>query len=164
MLSSKGFQAVARQQLLAQPLRHFSVLPQLPKLELTMRTPYRTFFENFNGFLRVYVQTAKGQISIGNRSIPRVYVLPPGEIMVKQMTAGEGNFAEGDSGLFIHTGGWLHLHDNNSLDINLLECVEREKFAFDRLDGLQTNESETAAGRVAAALQEKTVKILNRRR
>jgi hypothetical protein len=36
-----------------------------PKLELTMRTPYRTIFENFNAFTRVYVQASDGLIAIG---------------------------------------------------------------------------------------------------
>ena len=88
MLSSKG-QYVAKQMMMAQTqMRFFGVLPKLPKVELTMRTPYRTFFDNFNNFTRVYVQTNKGLIAIGNRSIPRVYLLPPGEINVKNVQAG----------------------------------------------------------------------------
>ena len=59
-------------------IRYFGVLPKLPKLELTMRTPYESFFKDFNGFQRVYVGTSKGQIAIGNKTIPRVYLLPPG--------------------------------------------------------------------------------------
>jgi hypothetical protein len=70
-------------------MRFFGVLPKLPKVELTMRTPYRTFFENFNSFTRVYVATSKGLIAIGNRSIPRVYLLPPGEINVKNVQSGK---------------------------------------------------------------------------
>ena len=31
-------------------MRYFGVLPKLPKLELTMRTPYETFFKDFSGF------------------------------------------------------------------------------------------------------------------
>ena len=41
-------------------MRFFGVLPKLPKLELTMRTPYETFFKNFKDFSRVYVGTSKG--------------------------------------------------------------------------------------------------------
>ena len=80
------------------------------------------------------------------------------------MLLGEGNFARNDSGLFIHTGGWLFVHDNNSIEINLLECSERENFAFEKLDSAPRTESETAAGRVGAALQDKTVRLLQRRR
>ena len=145
-------------------MRFFGVLPKLPKVELTMRTPYRTFFENFNSFTRVYVQTNKGLIAIGNRSIPRVYLLPPGELNVKNIMAGDGNFSGSESGLFIHTGGWLFVHDNNSIEVNLLECSEKEKFNFEKLETCQTTETESPTGRVAATLQEKTVKLLQRRR
>ena len=62
--------------------RYFGVLPKLAKNELTMRTPYGTFFSNFSNFTRVYVGTSKGQISIGNKTIPRVYLLPPGQLKV----------------------------------------------------------------------------------
>lgn len=118
-------------------LRHFGVLPKLPKVELTMRTPYKTFFHNFNSFTRVYVGTQKGLMAIGNKSMPRVYLLPPGEISVKNILPGEGNFSNSESGVFIHTGGWLFVHDNNSIEANLLECQEKENFAFDKLDQCQ---------------------------
>lgn len=53
---------------------------------------------------------------------------------------------------------------NNSIEINTIECVEKENFAFDKLDQCHVSESETAAGRIGAHLQEKTVKLLQRRR
>ena len=56
------------------------------------------------------------------------------------------------------------MHDNNSVEVNLLECVEKEDFMFDKLDGCQKDETESAAGRVAGLLQDKTVKLLARRR
>jgi hypothetical protein len=80
------------------------------------------------------------------------------------LIVGDGNFAKNDSGLFIHTGGWLFVHDNNSIEVNLLECAEKENIAFDKLDNATVSETETAAGRVAASLQTKTVKLLQRRR
>lgn len=126
MFASKT-NSVYRQVMMAQTqMRFFGVLPKLPKVELTMRTPYRTFFDNFNNFTRVYVSTSKGLIAIGNRSIPRVYLLPPGELTVKNIMAGDGNFTKSESGQFIHTGGWLFVHDNNSIEVNLLECSEKE--------------------------------------
>ncbi len=90
MFASKANSYVCKQMLMTQTsMRFFGVLPKLPKVELTMRTPYRTFFHNFNNFTRVYVQTNKGLIAIGNKSIPRVYLLPPGEINVKNVQAGK---------------------------------------------------------------------------
>ena len=58
----------------------------------------------------------------------------------------------------------MFVHDNNSIEVNLLECAEKEHIAFDKLDNAVVSESETAAGRVAASLQTKTVKLLQRRR
>lgn len=90
MFANKATSAVFRNMMMAQTqMRFFGVLPKLPKVELTMRTPYRTFFENFNNFTRVYVQTQKGLMAIGNKSIPRVYLLPPGEITVKNVQHGK---------------------------------------------------------------------------
>jgi hypothetical protein len=83
---------------------------------------------------------------------------------VKNITAGDGNFTKSDSGLFIHTGGWSFVHDNNSIEVNLLECAEKEQFNFEKLENCATTETETAVGRAAASLQEKTVKLLQRRR
>ena len=68
--------------------RGFSVLPKNPKVELTVRTPYRTLFDKFNQFTRIYVNTLKGTISIGNKTIPRIYLLPPGELTVKGLSPG----------------------------------------------------------------------------
>ena len=127
--------------MIATQQRFFGVLPKLPKVELTMRTPYQTFFKDFNGFQRVYVGTSKGQIAIGNKTIPRVYLLPPGQVKVAHMTEGPGKLTKSESGEFIHTGGWLFVHDNNSIEINLLECSERETFNWDKLDGCVETET-----------------------
>ena len=116
-----------------------------------MRTPYETFFKDFNGFQRVYVGTSKGQIAIGNKTIPRVYLLPPGQIKVAHMTAGTGKITKSESGEFIHTGGWLFVHDNNSVEINLLECEDRDTFGWDALEVTDT-ETQSNAGRAAARL------------
>ena len=104
----------SRQMLLAQhQYRFFGVLPKAAKVELTVRTPYKTLFAGFNGFTRLYVQTIKGQIAIGNRSIPRVYLLPPGEMKVSNMQHNQpGNFLEPvSSGVLMHTGGWCLVHE-----------------------------------------------------
>lgn len=51
-------------------------------------------------------------MAIGNKSIPRVYLLPPGEMKVHGMVAGAtGNKSKTDSGVFVHTGGWLFVHE-----------------------------------------------------
>ena len=74
---------VQRSMMMAQhQMRFFGVMPKLAKMELTVRTPYRTLFENFNNFSRLTVYTIGGNITIGNKSIPRVYLLPPGQMKV----------------------------------------------------------------------------------
>ena len=94
-----------------QPFRVFSVMPKLNKVELTVRSPYRTVFENFSGFSRLYVKTLKGMMAIGNKSVPRVYLLPPGEMKVQGYHNAPGSMARAESGLFMHTGGWLFVHE-----------------------------------------------------
>ena len=94
-----------------QPLRFFGVLPKLPQVELTMRTPYKTLFKDFSGYNKFYANTIKGRIGIGNRSHPRVWLLPPGEVEVQGATEGEGNNTKPGDGKFMHTGGWLFVHE-----------------------------------------------------
>ena len=57
------------------------------------------------------------------------------------MSNGEGKLTTSETGEFIHTGGWLFVHDNNSVEINLLECTEKESFLWDKLDGCQETET-----------------------
>ena len=92
-------------------MRFFGVLPKLAKMELTVRTPYRTLFNGFSNFSRLTVNTIGGNMTIGNKSIPRVYLLPPGEMKVCNIVAGPGNNTKSESGLFMHTGGWLFVHE-----------------------------------------------------
>ena len=92
-------------------MRFFGVMPKLAKMELTVRTPYRTLFENFNQFKHLTVNTIGGNMTISNKSIPRVYLLPPGEMKVSGIAPGDGNKSTSDSGLFMHTGGWLFMHE-----------------------------------------------------
>ena len=41
------------------------------------------------------------------------------------------------------------VHDNNSIDVNLLECHEKELFSFEKINS-QTIETESAAGKICA--------------
>lgn len=144
--------------------RSFGVLPKLPKVELTVRTPYKTLFENYNSFSRIYVHTLKGLMAIGNKSIPRVYLLPPGQLTVKGMFEGEGKNTETDSGEFMHSGGWLFVHENNSIDVNLLEIIEKEDFQFDKVGGSHGLETSSPAGVIAEQLQTASEKLIQRQR
>ena len=57
------------------------------------------------------------------------------------MAEGEGKVSTSETGDFIHTGGWLFVHDNNSVEVNLLECQEKETFDWDKLDGCGDTET-----------------------
>ncbi len=92
--------------------KHFSVLPKVPKMELTMRSPYKTFFKDFNGFQRIFINSIKGTIAITNRTYPTMYMLPAGEIKVTGVSRGTGNMTDANSsGEFIHSGGWCLIHE-----------------------------------------------------
>merc|ERR1712032_1448747 len=46
-------------------------------------------------------------MAIGQKSIPRVYLLPPGQLSVKNMMAGEGKKTDRDWRIYAHW--WLAL-------------------------------------------------------
>ena len=47
---------------------------------------------------------------------------------------------------------------NNSIEVNLLECDQKESVDFEKLTG-ETSETDSNAGKIAAQLQDKTYKI-----
>ena len=79
-------------------------------------------------------------------------MLPPGQIKVAHMIEAPGKMTDSVDGHFIHTGGWLFVHDNNSIEINLLEAEKKEAILWDRLDKSGETETQSTAGRVAATL------------
>ena len=64
--------------------------------------------------------------------------------------------------LFILVDGSLYMsmffnnnnrnYSNNSIEVNLLECSEKEEFVFEKLDSCHHTETESATGRIAASL------------
>ena len=52
---------------------------------------------------------------------------------------------------------------NNSIEVNLLEICEKEKFQFDQITQ-ETTETDSNVGKIAADLQMKTYKIFQRKR
>lgn len=75
------------------------------KMELTIRTPYRTLFENFDGFSRVLTKTNEAALIIQNRTPASLHILPPGLMKVKLT-----NEVKGAPGEFMHLGGWVVIH------------------------------------------------------
>ncbi len=83
----------------------FTFAAKKQKMELTIRTPYRTLFENFDGFSRVVTKTNEAALIIQNRTPPSLHVLPPGHLKVKLTSD-----VKGVTGEFMHMGGWLVVH------------------------------------------------------
>lgn len=76
-----------------------------PKMELTIRTPYATILDKFEGFQRVLTKTNEAALIIQNRTPPSVYVLPPGHLKVKLNAE-----VKQTSGDLMHLGGWAIVH------------------------------------------------------
>ena len=68
------------------------------------------------------------------------------------MTEGPGNKSGSTTGKFIHAGGWLFVHENNTIDVSLAECCPKEDFAFEELKPPHGLESESPAGKIASHL------------
>ena len=83
---------------------------------------------------------------------------------VKGLEKGEGNHATSEDGKFIHTGGWLFVHENNSVEVSLLDCCEKDDFNYEALQAPAELETESNLGKIAAQLQDKTYKNLLRTR
>eukprot|EP01017_Pseudomicrothorax_dubius_P029018 TRINITY_DN3495_c0_g4_i1.p1 TRINITY_DN3495_c0_g4~~TRINITY_DN3495_c0_g4_i1.p1 ORF type:complete len:105 (+),score=20.70 TRINITY_DN3495_c0_g4_i1:54-368(+) len=86
-------------------VRGFATIAKKPKMELTLRTPYGTFFDKFDGFQRLITKSNEAALIVSNRSPPGLYVLPPGFLRVKLTTE-----VKGTSGDYLHLGGWLTIH------------------------------------------------------
>ena len=97
--------AVAQQQ-----LRAFSTAEKVQKMEMTMRTPYKTLFEGFSSFENIFVHGVAGRIGIVNQTPSQIHLIPAGEIHVTDMSEGAGKKTTSQSGKFIHTGGWVFVH------------------------------------------------------
>ena len=120
-------------------VRGFSTVVKKPKMELTVRTPYKALFNNFTDFKRVVTKTNEAYLSISNRMPPAVHILPPGKLSVRPETD-KKDF----KGEFVHTGGWLVVHADNTCQIFLMEAVEADKFERVMNDNLTPLEKEDA--------------------
>jgi len=47
-------------------------------MELTLRTPYKTYFDKFDGWSRIISKSNEAALVIENKSPASVFVLPPG--------------------------------------------------------------------------------------
>ena len=111
--------------------RGFASIVKKPRMELTIRTPYKTLFSNFTDFKRITSKTTDYHISISNKMPPAAYILTPGRISV--IPEADRKDFKGD---FVHLGGWLTIHADNTCEIYLMDAFEAENFTNTKNDKL----------------------------
>lgn len=100
----------------------FAAKMKYPSMELTIRTPYWVVCERVTDFIRVVAKTDEGVLIVNNKMPPAMHILPPGPLIIRL-----SNSTNEFSGDFIHSGGWLIIHGDNSCEINLMDCFEKKE-------------------------------------
>ena len=107
--------------------KKFSLVKK-PKMEINIRTPYKTFVKDFNGFSRLVTRTTESALVVQNRMPAAVHILPPGVIKLRTE-----NEMKDFSGELVHTGGFLVIHPDNSCDVNLMEAFDKKNLSTDKI-------------------------------
>ena len=94
-----------------------------PKMELTIRTPYKTLFNKSTNFKGLNATTIDGYYYVNDKTPASVRMLLPGSLSVQPDTDSK-DFV----GNFVHTGGWLVVHENNTCEVFLMEAIEQSEF------------------------------------
>jgi len=137
----------------------FSTVTKKIRMELTLRTPYRTLLKNFDGFSRILAKTNEAALVIQNKTPPACYVLPPGHLRVKFVT--DQKHTSGD---YLHLGGWATVHLDNTCEIQLLDCFERKEVRADQFDrSVLGRELDSASGRYMSKLRKNASRIFARK-
>lgn len=128
------------------------------RMELTIRTPYKTIVSDFSDFQRVITKTTEAYLVVQNRMPAAVHVLPPGSLKVR-MDKENPKF----SGDLLHTGGWLIINPDNTCEISLMECVDRKDVQSDKLDkGELTSLEEGLGGQYAQKMRATTLRTFQK--
>ena len=98
------------------------------RMALTLRSPYKTFFNNFDGFSRVVTRSPEGALILQTKMPAAAYVLLPGSLKV-QLTEDRKD----TTGEFVHSGGFAVIHPNNTLEINLVECFDKNEIQMNKV-------------------------------
>ena len=112
------------------------------RMEVTLRSPYKTYMQNFEGFTKVVANTNEGALVIQSKMPAAAYVLEPGVLKVhlseelKDLT-----------GEFVHAGGFAVIHPNNTLDINLIECFDKKEIELNKVADSDVGEANTETER-----------------
>lgn len=91
-------------------------------MELTIRTPYKTICDKYTDFIRIVARTNEGVLIVNNKMPPALHILPPGPLIIRL-----SNSTDDFSGDFLHLGGWLIIHGDNSCEINLVDCFDKKE-------------------------------------
>ncbi|KAM3130852.1 hypothetical protein pb186bvf_017041 [Paramecium bursaria] len=124
------------------------------KMELTIRTPYQTILKGFDGFARILARTNEAALVIQNRTPPAVYILPPGPLKVKFTQD-----VKGQSGDYLHLGGYVFVNPDNTCEISLLDVIDRKAGKADQFDKADFKEVDTVAGRYVAKLRRTSQRV-----
>lgn len=63
-------------------LRLFSEAARKARMEVSVRSPYKTFLADCDAFSRIVTRTNEATLVIQNQTPPATYVLPPGRLQV----------------------------------------------------------------------------------
>ena len=107
------------------------------RMQVTLRSPYKTYLQNFEGFSKVVANTNEGALVIQSKMPAAAYVLEPG--VLKVHLSEEVKELTGD---FVHAGGFAVIHPNNTLDINLIECFDKKEIELGKVADSDVGRSE----------------------
>ncbi|EAR90676.2 hypothetical protein TTHERM_01094890 (macronuclear) [Tetrahymena thermophila SB210] len=135
----------------------FSALTKKQKMEVTLRTPYKEYLANFDGFSRITAKTNEASLVIQNKTPASLYVLPPGPLKIR-FTSEVKNV----SGDFLHTGGWVIVHADNTCEINVMDLFDRKEVRADQFEKGNIQDLDTLAGKYAAKSRKSTVRLFTK--
>lgn len=104
MISNVVSKAGAKKSLYSSFYYTFSVQKK-PRMEFTIRTPYKTILKDFDGVQRAITKTNEAALVIQNKFPPSAYVIPPGHLRLKF-----SQDVKDTSGDYLHLGGWVTIH------------------------------------------------------
>lgn len=124
------------------------------KMELTVRTPYKTFIDSFDGFSKIVGRTSEGALVIQSKQPAAAYVLLPGSLKVHLTEE-----LKGSSGEYIHAGGFAVIHPDNSVEVSLVEAFEKKEVDLGLVgDAPQQEVPDTITGRYVEKIRSQAKK------
>ena len=105
MFMNKVRTSLVRSAWFSNPSCSFANVNRKPKMELTLRTPYKTILKDFDGFQRIITKSNEAALVVQNKAPPALYVLPPGHLKIRFTQD-----VKSTSGDYLHLGGWMTVH------------------------------------------------------